>query len=292
VSVQNTAKNQPIALFFSLAFGWSWAVWFIGASFVRNLAEFTPILMLGTFGPFLAGFTVCALRGGRAELKTWLSTLVKWRVSVWQYLAVCLTFPLVMLAGLLLIGFPAIRQLDLTAVIPSLTVFMPLNALLTALFTPGPLGEEPGWRGVALPLLLKLGEWPASLLLGLIWALWHLPLALLFPEFRQTVPGVSLAIWLTLFPLSLMAMSVILTLLWKWSGSTLLAVIFHGVVNYTTGTLVEGKLAYIYSPLETFGIIVMLFWIAAAVFIAFDRWFVRSKASIPRLAASADNRPI
>lgn len=53
---------------------------------------------------------------------------------------------------------------------------LPLQALLLTPFT---FGEEWGWRGYLLPRLLPLGQWPALLISGAIWGLWHAPIILL-----------------------------------------------------------------------------------------------------------------
>ena len=145
---------------------------------------------------------------------------------------------------------------------------MPINALLSGVLEPGPLGEEPGWRGFALPHLLSLGEWRANLILGLVWALWHLPLALRFPEFYQTLLGVTLPLWLVMYPISIIALTVMLTKLWKWTGSVLIAIIFHGAVNFTLAKLVGDLQTTPYSPVIAFASVNSLFWLAAGVFSA------------------------
>jgi uncharacterized protein len=284
--VQKFVKDQPLGVFSVLAYSFSWAAWLIGASSARTFEDLGPALMIGSFGPFLAALTVSALNGGWSAFKALLLGFVKWRVSFWCYLSAWLVFPLLMTAGLILFGFVHAGSVDVLSVGLRLTVAMPLNALLTALFTPGPLGEEPGWRGFALPRLLRLGEWRGSLLLGLIWGFWHLPLAVLFPEFREIVPGVTLLMWLVLYPLSVMAISVAMTQLWKWTGSVLIAITFHAVLNFTMATLPVDKLMKAYNPFIGGTIVVALFWLAAGVFVGIDRWIVQSRGAVPGVERS------
>lgn len=74
---------------------------------------------------------------------------------------------------------------------------LPVNTLISALAT---LGEEVGWRGWLLPNLLPLGTWPALVLTGLIWGVWHAPLILLGYNFGYTdVRGVALMIVFCVF---------------------------------------------------------------------------------------------
>lgn len=91
-------------------------------------------------------------------------------------------------------------------------------------------GEEVGWRGYALPRLAdRFGLAGASLVLGVIWAVWHLPLFVL-PESGST--GQSFPVYL----LQVTALSVAIAFLyWKTDGSLLLAMLLHAAVNNTTG---------------------------------------------------------
>ena len=80
----------------------------------------------------------------------------------------------------------------------------------------GPLGEEPGWRGYALPGMLKQqGALAASLVLGVLWSAWHLPLGLVGD--------------LTLYgSIHAVLAAVVFTWLWQNSrGSVLLAILMH-----------------------------------------------------------------
>lgn len=88
----------------------------------------------------------------------------------------------------------------------------------------GPLGEEPGWRGFALPRLQRLMQpWKASLLLGILWACWHLPLFLCLSWTSSSFPH---------FMLILVGLSVVMTFLFNFSGqSVLVAICAHAMFN-------------------------------------------------------------
>jgi uncharacterized protein len=87
------------------------------------------------------------------------------------------------------------------------------------------LSEEVGWRGYALPgLIEKFGSLGASLLLGLLWALWHLPMFFVPDLSQYGNPFV-------LYALTQIAWSVVMTFLYLRSGSVLIAMLFHIGIN-------------------------------------------------------------
>jgi Type II CAAX prenyl endopeptidase Rce1-like len=91
---------------------------------------------------------------------------------------------------------------------------------------PGPLGEELGWRGFALPELLKnRSPWLAGLMLGVIWGIWHLP-AFFVAGFTQS------SISIPVFMISIVALSTLMAWVFKGThGSLLLAVLGHAMFN-------------------------------------------------------------
>jgi len=105
-----------------------------------------------------------------------------------------------------------------------------VSALPITLFT---FGEEYGWRGYLLPRLLPLGEIKASVLLGVIWGLWHLPLLLAGLNY----PGVNVFLALLVFTFVTVALS--FTYTWFYvasSGSVLVAAVFHASTNQFSDT--------------------------------------------------------
>ncbi|MCX6907076.1 MAG: type II CAAX endopeptidase family protein [Verrucomicrobia bacterium] len=119
---------------------------------------------------------------------------------------------------------------------------MPVQALVarqmvgglfvSVLSAPFALGEEIGWRGYLLPKLLPLGQWPALLLSGALWGLWHAPVILLGYNYpKHPVLGVF----------AMTAFCVILGILFGWTrlatGSIWPAVIGHGALNGSAGAM-------------------------------------------------------
>jgi hypothetical protein len=100
-----------------------------------------------------------------------------------------------------------------------------VSALPITLFT---FGEEYGWRGYLLPRLLPLGEVRASVLVGVIWGVWHLPLLLAGLNY----PGVNPWLAIIIFTIVTVALSFAYT--WFYvasSGSVLIVAIFHASFN-------------------------------------------------------------
>jgi membrane protease YdiL (CAAX protease family) len=159
--------------FVALTFGISWGlVW--TSTRVEAAALSEAVYTLCGFGPSLAAFAIVLIRDGRAGLGRWVQRCMVWRPRIGWYLLALLATPLVMLAALGLhvaLGgavppSPAIGQ-------PGLIV--PTFALI--LMIGGPLGEEFGWRGYMLPALAGRFGWrAASLIVGVVWGLWHAPL--------------------------------------------------------------------------------------------------------------------
>jgi uncharacterized protein len=163
-------RRHQVAAFFVLTFVLTWSAfipWYAGN------AEGIPWF---TFGPFAAAVILSAMTGGWGAVKGLLARIVHWRVGIlWYVVAVGLPCAIQLAAILInpLLGSPAPAWGN----IPPASEIVPMVVLFAILS--GPLGEEPGWRGFAMPrLLARYRALTASLLLGVVWAAWHIPLLL------------------------------------------------------------------------------------------------------------------
>ena len=162
---------HPIAGFVALAYTISWTLWLI--AFL--LGEGWParvVFVAGAFGPPAAGAIMVTVTGG--SLAAWAKAIVRWRVPVryWLY-ALGLPAVLFVAANVILVALGEQVEWSLSAerVAPYLATFTVTLFFLGA-------QEEPGWRGYALPRLQqRFSPVRATLLLGLAWGLWHLPVA-------------------------------------------------------------------------------------------------------------------
>lgn len=233
VGVRAIVRRYPTTTFFLLAFLVTWAVWVPNVLAPDSVAG--TLAPFWTYGPATAAVIVAALTGTLRDLG---ARLVRWRVG-WQWYAVVLLGPAAFYATLAALHavFGWSGELDQpNGLRAALIGFLPL--FLTLVLTDG-LGEETGWRGFALPRMLeRTGPMLASLVLGVVWALWHLPL---FWTVGNPNYGEAFVIMLIELP----AMSVLYTWLFQHTaGSALLAILFHAsgsvaVITLSTVSAVE-----------------------------------------------------
>lgn len=141
-----------------------------------------PLYHLAVYAPSLTGIALTAAGGGRAALRELGSRVLRWRVRPRYLLLVLVGWPVAdLLARLLqqvLTGTPVGPELLATVppTLPGSLWLAPALLAATLLLDAGPLGEEVGWRGFALPRMLH-GRDPlaVAVALGVVWGLWHLP---------------------------------------------------------------------------------------------------------------------
>jgi uncharacterized protein len=182
-----------------------------------------PLFYVAVYAPSLSALIVTAYTGGVSGLRELLSRLLRWRVGLRWYLTVFFGVPLLLLGSAALGAWFSGELLKFGPSHWKLALYPMLISLLT---DPGPLGEELGWRGFALPRLLeRRSALSASLILGLVWGHWHLPAFFIsgLPQSRFSLPA---------FLVSVMALSVLMTWVFQnTQGSVLLAVLIHWLFN-------------------------------------------------------------
>jgi membrane protease YdiL (CAAX protease family) len=216
-------KRHPLITFFVLTYALAWILW-LPLVILRDTIPATQSLVLALLGsavPSLLGIVLTAIVLGRGALRKLLGRLLIWRVDPLWYLVVVLG-PAALVGGIVafnaLLGGPA-----LSFDVPLLAAVITLSFHI---FPGSALGEEIGWRGYALPRLQAgRSALSASLILGVIWAFYHLPLFFTGQAFRS--PSI-----LVPFVISGIALSVILTWVYNGTGgSLLLVVLLHATAN-------------------------------------------------------------
>ncbi len=266
-AVRDILLRRPLAAFFVLACGISWTVWLpaVWAHLQQGagLEEGALLLFLGGFGPFAAALILSATSDGTVGVKALLKRLVQWRVDFAWYVVALYGFPAL---GLLTMVISAVASpQEVLSQGPTVLVAIPAYAL-TSFLVLGPLGEELGWRGYALPRLqVGCTALAASVILGLMWALWHAPLVLL-PEWRNDLP---VAPFLVLYPLYIIALTIIFTWVYNGAaGSVLITMVLHASFNYTIFFLNRTFGLSRYGPLAVQAVGVGVLWLVAGVLIA------------------------
>ena len=234
-------KDHPLISYFVMAYIFTWVLVIpitlsqIGLGLFNAPEPLLFILLLASTysGPLPAALImVSAIDGKEGRRQLW-RRVFQWRVGFGWHLLVLVAYPVVFLAGMSLYSglTPWVALFEHWQLI--FTSYLPV-ALIGILFPS--LGEEPGWRGFALPRLQqKYGPLVGTLILAVLHGLWHLPVyfipgAILEGPFdlTQFVANTCLLITLTFF--------------WTWlfnntGQSVFFAMFVHGVSNATSGLI-------------------------------------------------------
>ena len=202
----------------------------------------TVVVIIGAFAPLLAAITLIARQEGRKGIKSFFRRALDFRIKPVYYL-IALGLPLIIhvIAHYLAIAvgldvaqtlFPA--EISIAPVILAIPYFILMLVI-------GGGQEEFGWRGYAQePLQDKIGVIPASLVIGVIWGIWHLPLWFMAGDLHSAYSFFAFVIMTT-------SISLIYAWLYNSSGKKLIVVLFFHAMNNTAAPLlpflhgIEGK---------------------------------------------------
>jgi membrane protease YdiL (CAAX protease family) len=230
--IRNWLSGHSLTTFLALAFGYTWTFQILLAGFAPDQAQRMNNFRLAVYGPTLAALLVPLIASGPKGLGNFLRSRLAPRGNpIWYGMALFMIPTLLLLVrGIHFLAFPEL-QLEMPVLRDQVgNILMGFLAALTF----GPLAEELGWRGFALPELQKrLNPLLASLVLGLIWWTWHLP-SLLIPTYQWAVGGMPILLYLIL----IMPGSVLAAWIYNNSrGSALPAILFHGSMNFSMSML-------------------------------------------------------
>jgi len=238
---QELTPARRVMLFFALAFGISWSVWFLmraaaiqptlGPNFSTSLGYL--LLAIGIAGPSWAALLVTHLASGQGDSRDLIRRFLRWRVPRrWYVIALGMPLFLALIAALLytLAGGSGL-----------VLEFLPLIGLvpqfLWTIILGGPLEEELGWRGFAFPRMQAMtSALKSSLIIGVVWGLWHAPLFLLpgstqYGLVAQQPPALAILqfVW---FVVSTTALSVLIGwVVTRAGGSVPIAMVLHAASN-------------------------------------------------------------
>lgn len=231
-------KHRPLTVFFVLAFVLPWAVW--GTTLAEQaglLAWHIPQSLAFWLGLTLASYLAASLTGGLPAVRDLLVRMIRLRVPLDRYaIAIGLTPVLAGAVALLalVLGTPVNWGADLP--VGGIIGAFALNAFMWW------ITEETAWRGFALPRLQH--HWNpliASVILGLIWGVWHLPLFFIAGSFQSRLPFLG-------FLVSITATSVIIGWLVNRSrGSVAIAAFFHATTDVAiafSGVMASGSVIF------------------------------------------------
>ena len=221
--------RRSLLTFVVLTFLISWIAWgmlaILGTEPGINLGG--VLWLLGGLGPPIAAVVLVQREDGPL-LRELFARLLQWRVG-WRWYAVALLFPGAVVSMTLFLDS---QVRGLTTPIPDPEFVLVFIGLLIASSIIGGGLEEIGWRGFMLPRVqASFGALTASIVVGVIWMLWHAPLFVVpgavqtdFPVLPFVMQGIALAVVFT----------------WVYNstrGSVLLVVILHGAFNAWLSTV-------------------------------------------------------
>ena len=252
--------RHPVAAFFVGAYAFSWLLWIAPAFGLRGPAG-AVLLYLGVFGPALVAAAMTRLSGG--SLRTWVRELVRFRASPRWY-ALVIGFPILLVAATVGAFLATGGTVEASLLGERLAGYLPLLIIWTL----AGVGEEPGWRGFALPRLQeRLTPIAATFVLGVLWALWHLPLLAAADEPSHGLDALPLVGVTLLMLVGFVGYAFFYTFLWNKTRSVWLAILFHGSMSAAIGAFVllpsDEQVGGTYAHLELVTVAVL----AVAVFV-------------------------
>jgi membrane protease YdiL (CAAX protease family) len=220
-----------IVAFFALTTALAWTLWLVSRSLPQPLAGI--VFLAGVFAPGIVALALTYRATGRNGVAALLRRLVDWEHPLRWYVFAASFMLVVKLTAAVLhrVAFGAWPAFG------DSPIYLMLAATFLSTIIGGQAGEELGWRGFALPrLATRFGLGGASIVLGIVWAAWHLPFFLIEFPGSDTL-GESFPLYL----LQVIAISV--TMAWLWSntrGSLLPVMLLHAAINNTKDIVPSG----------------------------------------------------
>jgi uncharacterized protein len=204
--------RAPLFSYFALAFALSWAV-MIPMVLLHGPPQW---MVLATFGPTIAALTVSRFATGSYGFWTRQAGSRDW---IRHCSGAAAGVALVIIAYVVL---PAIITADPIKL--NWSILLSLQVFNYSTLLGGPVGEEFGWTGYAFPRLqMRYGPLLGVLLIGVLWAVWHLPL-FVRPGFYSTPFGAYL--------LMLVGLRLLIATCANWSGFGIaVAILMHAAFN-------------------------------------------------------------
>jgi membrane protease YdiL (CAAX protease family) len=278
-SLRRLIAGHPLLAFFTLAFAGEWIV-MLPLILAQNGMGVLPYTLpavgpyplsyyfaavAALFGPTLASFTVTAVTTGPAGVRQLLRRYVLWRVGLRWYLLVLVGLPLFQLAlSCVFVGIA-----PLTAFVQHwqlyFTIFLPQLLVISLAVQ---IWEEGGWSGFALPALQeRFGAWRACLVLGPLWALFHLAVFFVPGQIFDSRPdAISVVVEMVVLMIGATVLRIGMT--WVFNntmGSILIAVLLHAALDSSNAPSVYITHLLSKSQLGGYGLVTLLLPLVAAV---------------------------
>lgn len=253
-------RRHPLVAFFVLAYAASWLTWlpYVLSADGLGVLDFRFPKVLGStqisgvlpgayIGPLGSALLVTAISGGRDGLRCWRQRLFRMRVRWYWYLIVLTGVPILLMGGTFLL--PGAAGALRTPPVAIAAAYLPM--LMVQVLTTG-MAEEPGWRDFALPLIQRRhGAALGTLILGLVWGCWHLPLFFTSWSLGGTRPDTA-HWWLTVgvFLVSAVTISYVITWVFNHTRESLpVALLLHASNNTVASVILPTMFAHAHESL-------------------------------------------
>lgn len=248
--------------FVLLAYIISWLLWIppllMSLDILSLHNSFELWCKLGSYGPSAAGLIMTAVYCGKKGVAILFKRVFHIKFKVIWHAYTFLLMPCILLGSYCAAQFffgLEFKSFLLPFILPHIWPIIPI--LLVFIFLQGPLGEEFGWRGYALNRMLKKrNPFTSSILLGIIWAFWHLPLYLIEGTTQYSLVQ-AFGIWIGFagFLVYTILLSILLTFLYlNTDGSIGPAIMFHTTANFS-----HGLITILFDPIGGFCILMTMF---------------------------------
>jgi len=245
----NHHNNRNPWKFFLLTFAYSWVIWIpsvldgIGIKLPFSVTGYsTVVVIIGAFAPLMAAITLVIREQGWKGIKAFFGEALDFHIKpIYLILALALPVLIHLIAHYLAlaVGLDVAKTLFPSEIsVAPIVLAIPYFILMLVI---GGGQEEFGWRGYAQePLQEKIGVIPASLVIGVIWGIWHLPLWFMTGDLHSAYSFLAFVMMTT-------SISVMYAWLYNSSGKKLIVVMFFHAMSNTAAPLlpflhgIEGK---------------------------------------------------
>jgi membrane protease YdiL (CAAX protease family) len=235
----NHYTNRDPWKFFLLTFAYSWVIWIpsvldgIGIELPFSVTGYSiVVVIIGAFAPMMAAITIVARESGWKGTKAFFGQVFDFHFKP-VYLVIALVLPVLIhaIAHYLApaVGLDVAKMLFPTEIsVEPIVLAIPYFILMLVI---GGGQEEFGWRGYAQePLQRKIGVLPASLVIGVIWGIWHLPLWFMTGDLHSAYSFLAFVMMTT-------SISIMYAWLYNSSGKKLIVVMIFHAMNNTAAPL-------------------------------------------------------
>ena len=255
--------TKSVWLYFLLTYSLSWLFWLpevLSSQGINGPIILMILYVIGGFGPTIAAFILTFVNDGRNGVKNLLNRALNYRIEK-RWVAVIFGLMPAILGIVYIIHVLTDSPIPESGLLSNPLLIIPTFFII--FFFGGAVTEEFGWRGYALDRLQsKFNSLTSSLILGILWGFWHLPLFYIVGTSQ-----VNMSIWLFVIN------SILLSFLFTWlhnntNGNILTAILFHTMVN----------LSYSFLPfvMTSFGFISVIFVTLIINIVIVFRWGPKS----------------